>query len=357
MFPNSTTVVTTITGTMTVGSATNFSSGVGSKLAVYHYHISEYFRKQPQGELYIGVYAVPGTYTFSEITTMQNYALGKIVQMSIWVDRATAFASGHTTTIQAVLDALDADEKPISAVGYFADISGTANISGLSDLSSLSNEKVSCPIGQDGRASGYLLYKATGKSVGHAGLWLGDVSLAKVSDNIAWRAKFNASNGSENEVIAFANGQLYTDLATSALVTAQNKRYIFLMKQSNYSGSFWNADNTVIVSTSDYSKTRNNRTIDKAIKSVRTVMAPLVSSPIQLNADGTLSGDVIDYFKATAESGLDGMLSANELSAYSVSIDASQDVLATGEIELQVNIIPIGSAEFITIYIGFVTSI
>jgi len=78
VFPNtgtpfSATVVGTITGTLTQ----SVVDGVASKLAVYHYHISEFFRMQPQGILYVGIFDLPGSLTaptFSEITTMQQFS-------------------------------------------------------------------------------------------------------------------------------------------------------------------------------------------------------------------------------------------------------------------------------------------
>src|SRR4051812_29089967 len=45
--------------------------------SAWRYHINEYFRLQPQGVLYVGVFPVPaGAYTFTEITTVQNFANG-----------------------------------------------------------------------------------------------------------------------------------------------------------------------------------------------------------------------------------------------------------------------------------------
>ncbi|HWB91020.1 MAG TPA: hypothetical protein VG605_04190, partial [Puia sp.] len=91
-------LVATIQGTI-AGTITQFTGGVASKLDVYHYHISEYFRIQPQGVLYVGFFTTPGgSYTFAEIITLQNFANGAVRQVGIYKDGA-AFASGDLIAI------------------------------------------------------------------------------------------------------------------------------------------------------------------------------------------------------------------------------------------------------------------
>ena len=125
-------IAVTIVGTI-AGTITQFSGGAASKQAVWHYHIAEYFRIQPKGSLFVGFYAVPSTYTFSEITTIQNYANGKIRQIGVWKD--ATYAVGDLTVIQnEVVTNCDANHKPISVI-YAADISATSDLSTLTDLS------------------------------------------------------------------------------------------------------------------------------------------------------------------------------------------------------------------------------
>jgi hypothetical protein len=101
-------------GATLAGTLTAFSGGVGSKQAVWHYHIAEYFRIQPQGVLYVGMFAVPSPYVFSEITTVQNFANGTIRQLAVYKDSA-AFAAADLTAIQAeVVANCDGKHKPLS---------------------------------------------------------------------------------------------------------------------------------------------------------------------------------------------------------------------------------------------------
>ena len=86
------------TGTI-AGTITQFTGGVASKLANFHYHISEFFRIMKsiggQGNLYLGFYAVPvGSPSFTEVSTLQNFAEGKIRQFGVYGDFA-AFSTAQ----------------------------------------------------------------------------------------------------------------------------------------------------------------------------------------------------------------------------------------------------------------------
>ena len=203
IFPNSGTpysssITGTLAGTWTqpTGSGSTVL-GVASWIDTLHYHISEYFRLQPKGELYVGLYEEESTtYVFADITTMQNFAQGAIKQIGVY-EKNVAFTSAQATALQAIATANTTVYKPLQII-LNAEISGTASVATLSDLSALSAPNVSVTIAQDGAELGYHIYKATGKSVGTVGACLGAVSFASVSESIAWIQKFNmASGGSE----------------------------------------------------------------------------------------------------------------------------------------------------------------
>lgn len=350
------TIVGTIAGTLTQFSAATV--GVASRFAVWHYHISEFFRIQPKGILYLGFYAVPGTYAFSEIDPMQTFANGTIHQIGVLKDPAGVYATADLTALSTACAAQDAIKRNLSAI-YAADLSGTADISTLTDLSLLTANKVSDCIGQDGAGHGNYLWLTTKKSITTLGAELGAVSLSKVSESIAWLAKFNMSNGTELEVAAFANGVLHSDpTITPTLIESLNaKRHVFVKKFSGYNGTYFNDAHTAIAATSDYAYIQDNRTIDKAIRNVYTAMLPSLNSPITLNADGTLADTSIAYFESQAGVNLDSMVRDGELSAYGIVINSTQNVLSTGKIIIAVQLIQNGVARFIEIPIGYTTSI
>lgn len=350
-------VVITYTGTM-AGTLTQPSGGTASLLNIWHYHIAEFFRIQPKGILYVGFFAVPGSYTFTEITTMQSFANGTLRQVGVYKGSASAFSTADLTLIDGVCKANDDLHKPLSAV-YGADLSGTADISTLGDSAVLSANKASAIIAQDGGGLGYYLWLTTGKSITTLGAVLGTVALAKVSEDIAWVGQFNISNGVECEVLSFANGQLFSSAAiTDNLLEALNvKRYIFLKKFVGQSGSYWNDSHTAIAVTSDYAYIENNRTIDKAIRGIYSSLLPSLNSPLTLNANGTLADTTVAYLESQGGVNLDQMVRDSELSAYSVTINPVQNVLSTSKIIIAVTLVINGVARYIVVPIGFKPSI
>lgn len=353
--------------TMTATVTNNFVSGVASKLAVYHYHISEFFRANPTGQLFVGVFAIPATFDGTEITTLQVYAQGKMRQVGVYyVD--DAFDRAQVTALQLVYDANYTAHMPVE-IYYGGDFSNWA-LTSLADLGTLDAENVHVILSQDGSYLGSYLYYNTLVSITTLGNALGDTSAAKVSENIGWRNKFPNSNGYELEVIAFGNGDLYTAQSTALLTTLDNYHYMFLVKNIGLSGSFYNDTFGAVTATSDYSRAERNRTIDKAIRNIRTLLLPSLNAPLYVNADGTLTNSTIAYFKAQAETPLATMQSNGEIGAppdgnggglpapgYKITIDATQNVISTSKLVIGVKLIPVGLAKFIEVNIGFTLSI
>ena len=359
IFLNSSTPLSFVlgSGTTIAGTITQFTGGVASYRAVWYYHIKEFFRMQPQGILYVGIYTVPGSYTFTEIATMQNFANGKIRQFGVYKDSA-AFATADIQAIHAQCATLVGQHKECIAL-YGADITATPDVSTLTDLSTLNSNYCSAVIGQDGAALGATLYAAYGKSITNLGAILGAVAKAKVSQSIAWVAQFNISDGTENDSLAFANGQLFSSatITQSYQDAIDAKQYIFLRKFVGVSGSYFNENYTSIVSTSDYRYIADNRTIQKATRGVYAAVIPALNSPITLNADGTLSDQAIAYFNGLASSPLNQMVRDSELSGFSVSISSVQNILSTGILTININLVQIATGRNISINIGYRVSV
>ena len=348
-------ITVTITGTI-AGTLTQFSGGTGSKLAVMYYHISEFFRMQPLGTLYVGIYAVPGgAYDFTEISSIQTFANGQIRQIGVYKDGA-AFATGDITAINNVCATNVAAHKELVAF-YGADLSGTPALSSLVDISGLNAPYVSAVIGQDGAAQGALLYLTYGKSITVLGAALGATAFAAVNENIAWVSKFNISNGTECDTVAFANGVLYSATSDSQLNTLNNQRYIFLRKFVGQTGSFFNDNHTATLTSSSYAYVSDNRTIQKATRGIYTNVTPAIASPIQLDADGTLSDTSTAYFTGLAEAALIQMVRDGELSGQKVVVSPTQNVLATNTLYISASLVPYGTARNIVVNIGFNVSV
>lgn len=352
--PYTVTVVGSVAGTLTQ----NVIAGVASLQAIWYYHISEFFRLQPNGQLFVGMFPIPSPYTFTEITTLQNFALGTIRQVGIY-KTSSVYASADLTLIDGVIKTYnDAFIKNMSAL-YGADLSGTSNISTLPDLSVLTANKATSIISQDGGAQGAYLFKTTGLSITNLGAALGALALSTVSENFGNPIpRYNLSNGVENDTIAFANGVLLTaaSISNNLLNSLDAKRHVFMVKYQGYAGSYFNDNHTSIAVSSDYAYINDNRTIDKAIRNIYANMIPALKSKLTLNADGTFAMTTIQYLQTLALNPLQQMARDGDLSAVvptDVYINPSQNVKATSTVIVVVQLNENGIARQIIIPIGY----
>lgn len=327
--------------------------GVASDIDVLWYHVNEFFRIQPKGKLFIGFYPTSDATTFASVTLMQNIALGKIRQMGIY-QSTTTFAGTQVTALQAIVDANATVHKPLEII-YQGKMTSATTLAGLADMRALSAPNVSVVIGQDGANRGYKLWLSHAYSIGIVGTTLGAVAFAKVSDDIAWVAKFNVSNV-EFDTLAYANGYVYSAQSDGTNDNINTLGYIAL-KKFDIEGSYFNDSHTSTPVSGDYAYIENNRTYNKAIRGLRTFLLPQLASPLKVKADGTLSEDTIGYFESLCDRALAEMQRNSEISAYGVVIDPSQNVLSTSELVISVSLVPVGVARTITVNVGFTLSI
>ncbi len=337
------------------------TKGITSASADYkilHYHISEFFRINSGAKLYVGIAQEPltGSIDFEDLATLVNYADGKIRQAAIFVS-GEAFATAQVTAIQAVIDTLAEEHKPLSVL-FTADFSAVADLTTLSDLRALDAANVSVVIGQDGGAAGAALFGSEDVTISCIGAALGAVSLANVSENIGWPKKFKMVTGTELDVPAFGEGSLLKDTATNTIEGINTKGYIFLTKHIGLSGSFFNDSHTAVAATSDYAYIENNRTIDKAIRNVRTYLLPELNSPLRLDpTSGNLSVDTVKYFESLASKPIEQMEADGDISGFDVYIDPAQDVVSTNKLVVAITLVVKGVARTIEVNIGLATSV
>lgn len=349
--------VFTTTGTTTTWAGTlvqNVVPGVASDIDILHYHVSEFFRIQPKGKLFIGFYPTSDATTFASVTLMDNFALGKIRQMFVY-QKTTTFATTQVTALQAVVDALVVVHKPLEII-YQGKMTSATTLTGLSDLRALSAPNVSVVLGQDGANVGYKLWLSHTYSIGCGGTVLGAIALSNVNEDIAWVSKFNMSNV-EYDTLAYCNGYVYSAQSDGQNDNINTLGYIALKKFSDIEGSYFNDSHTCTPISGDYAYIENNRTFNKAIRGLRSFLLPQLASPVKVKADGTLSEDTIGYFESLCNRALSVMVSNSELSAFSVVIDPTQSFLSTSNLIVQVNLVPMGVARTITVNVGFTLSI
>jgi len=363
IFLNSGTPISTVIVGTIARSITQFSGGVASELAQWHYHIAEYFRIQPAGNLWLGFFELTAnTFDFAELQTMQNTATGKIRQCGVYLCNTGSFdgASDVATAadaLQVQVELLESLHTPLSTI-VATNLEPVADFTNLLTLANQSDSGVSVVIGQDGDGLGSEIFYAQGTSITCLGAVLGATSLAAVNENIGWIQKFNLSNGIELAKPAYSNGVLVNIIADLNLLTQLNEyKYIFLRYFPGTSGSYVQDNPTCIASSSDYAYMNDNRVIDKADRLLYGAYLPFLNGPIVLNADGTISDNDVAYLTSLGNVALDDMVRNGEVSAKEITIDPAQNVLSTNKIIITASLVPVGSARHITVKLGYVLSL
>lgn len=323
---------------------------------VLHYTLASIFNMNPGVSLYVGIFnpATGGANAFSEIKQIQNYAGGRLRQVGVW-NGTVELSDTLVNSLQSVRATLEAQNKPLSIL-YAPKI---ADVTALpANLAKIGRSGVSVIIGQDGAGVAAELYadaaNAAKASVSALGDLLGAVSKAKVHESIAWVESFPTNIA----VPAFGDGKKYRDLDEAVIETLDTSRYIFLRTYDGLAGSFFNDNHTLDEPTSDYAYINDVRTMDKAVRGVRTYLLPKLGRPMKVDADtGKLERTAVEHLITTGNKALEEMEKAGELSGYRFDIDPDQNILATSRVRGVIKNVAVGVMRNLDLEIGYATSV
>lgn len=318
-----------------------------------HYQLEETFRINPSITLYVGIFSKPESMTFTELKTVQNYAEGAIRQIAVW-NGDIAPTADNIVKLEAVADSLDTENAPLSVL-YAPQVSNYKNLP--SNLAT-NNPRVSVVIAQAGSGTGAELYKSkdnkTKASVSALGVALGTLSKAAVHQCIAWVKQFPSGIS----MPALGDGTLVRTIDKAELEKLDTNRYLFLVNVVGVAGSYWNDSHTMDSPTSDYAAIESVRTMDKAVRGIRTYLTPELGGNVYIDPDtGKLQSYTVSHLETTANIPLEEMEKAGELSGYKAEIDPDQDVLSTSTIEVAIKNVPVGVVRKFKVKIGFVKSL
>jgi hypothetical protein len=318
-----------------------------------HYQLEEVFRINPSITLYVGLFSKPESMTFQELKTVQNYAEGAIRQMAIW-NGDTAPTADNIVKLESVADSLDTENAPLSTL--YAPL--VSNYKNLPSNLATNNPRVSVVIAQAGSGTGAELYKSkdnkTKATVSAIGVALGTLSKAAVHQCIAWVKNFPSGIS----MPALGDGTLVRTIDKGELEKLDANRYLFLNNVVGVAGSYWNDSHTMDSPTSDYAAIESVRTMDKAVRGIRTYLTPELGGNVYIDPDtGKLQSYTVSHLETTANIPLEEMEKAGELSGYKAEIDAEQDVLSTSTIEVAIKNVPVGVVRKFKVKIGFVKSL
>ena len=339
---------------------TSFAGGQYSVIDELYYQINNYFIANPNGQLYTLVMSGTGASTnYAEVTNIQNFAGGNIRQVAVFETRVN-YSTTNVNLLQTQATSLSNLNVPLE-VFYAPNWTNytSSQLSSLLDLTTLNAQNVSVISGMDALNLGGALFFANNNTytIPQLGLFLGNVSSVPVEQSVSWVGQNNMDINGENDTLAFGNGTLLSNLPAATINALSNRGYVFLEKIPNVQGSYWTNPSTCVSVTSAYSSVNNNRVIHKASRGLYANLVNLLASPLYTNADGTVTLNTILNFENSANEFLAIMLSNGEISNYSTTINAKQNVVANKSITLSCAIQPVGVANQININLGFAVTI
>lgn len=313
-----------------------------------HYQLSEIFRLNNGVTLYVGLFTKPESFT--EIRTMQNYAGGDIRQMGVW-NGSAVLSGSDLTTMQTIANKLEQNDMPVSVILYAPKVVKAVDMP--KDLAGSEKNRVAVVIGQDGEGVAKTLHDdplRAGATVSGLGTVLGLVSAAKVHECIGWVQKFPAGIS----LPAFGDGTLCRAVDRGAIEKLDDARYIFFRTYSGLNGSYVNDSHNMDAAISDYNTIELMRTMDKAVRGIRTYLLPELGSPLYVDPEtGKLSPETVKHLETVANKQLEDMTKAGELSGYAVEIDPDQNVASTSTVEFVIKNVAVGVFRHGSVKIGF----
>lgn len=325
-------------------------------------HIKEFFRINPDTDLYIYLADASVHYADGDDDIL-DYAeifldslAGKAKQLGVVHNTANLGAPAQAYELKDIIAKAQAlaksqadKDRPISIIleGSSADVELSNPILDLHDENS---EYVSVAIGQSYSVASrvgthHRVYAAVGAE-------LGVVSLSKVNESKSWPEQFNMYGGTLLD--ASIKGDKISSISQGVLNELHDKAYNFFITYTDFAGIYCNDSFTCTSLTSDYAYIENVRTMNKAIREIRKVMIPKISSPVQVDPDnGQISAEIIKSFENDCRKPLERMFDAGELSGHKVTIDPQQNILATSSLDIVLSLTPTGTARKINVKIGF----
>ncbi len=244
------------------------------------------------------------------------------------------------TKLQALGD--EFTEKYFPFRGIISGNNFTGDSQALKDYATTDNNRVSI-----------VMANTDGAKEASMGLTLGRLASIPVQ-----RKLHRVKDGAVSDVSAyFTNGQSVETLS-AAWDNMADKNYIFMRNFVGRAGFYFSADPTLTKSTDDFKTLSNGFVMDKALILAYNVLVEELADEVPVTEDGNIHPAIIKSWQSNVEKNIDENMTDNgELSGFRCYIDENQNVIQDGGMEIELQLLPIGYSEYLTVNIGFTTAI
>lgn len=305
-----------------------------------YYHVSENFRLAPESTLYI--LPVEANSTIQSKIDVVLTALKK--NRSI---KGVTFAEfkNDLSTIPAEVEVFqtalvgEAAKEGIDLDYVIIEGRGTADpilITDLVDLKTKNAPNISVVIAQDRNIAAldpkYTYSAAVGSFLGMINVRnvaenIGSVDIEKKpADSLTFDTYPLTSPGTGRFVnVGTSTGKTMEELTNVQIKALNEKGYIFAGQYEAEADFYFSNSPTCVSAASDYSYIERNRTWNKAKRLISKILLPKVKSKVPKDPEtGYVKSTTISNWETLLERALDQMVNSNEISGYSLFLDAKQ---------------------------------
>lgn len=321
-----------------------------------HKTVKDFYAEAPEGtQTYIIGY--PSTLKMSDVLNKENPYLKNVIEATNGELRGLVVTSvsAETPTIESGLDsdvptallnaqALGEWARTSRYAPLFIILDGlnyTGSASDLKDLKTHSYYRTAVVIGST----------TSGSANQAIGLVAGRIAKTSVERNIG-----RVADGALNVLKMYAGT---TPIEAADIETIYSKSYITFRTFTGIAGYYIADDLMATKETDDYNHLTAVRTIDKASRIAYAVLVQQLLDKVQVKSDGKMLQPVIVSWQQIIENAIaTNMTSRGELSAdgdngVQAFIDPLNNVLATGNINVELRVRPFGYARYINVMLGF----
>lgn len=356
---------------LTPATDANASTGASATTAAAWYHISEFFRLNPDGTLW--VMPVPDGSTLSSNLDGLMAASGNTIRYIGVVegfDPATppTVVGGFGGTVAADIATAQVWVEAQAAANVYVDAVVIEGIvaGAVQDLKTLDAPQVHVTIANDAGyfasyPAGYLQTAAVGTVLGSIGVRMlsesiGSVMLERYPSAKRGSANYSLTDTRQNRWVRFgtSSGAAFETIPQAQRDDLTAKGYGYAGYYEGYPGVYFNQDATCTLVTDDYNTIHINRLWNEAARMVRRALVPRMNSKVQIDpASGKIKASSVADWDAASKRELNSLLAEGEIADFRFAMDPNQDVIAQGKVLVKVSITPNGIAKAIEAEIGF----
>jgi hypothetical protein len=233
------------------------------------------------------------------------------------------------------------------------------NVSAMSDLRDfqisgnvLHAQKVTLVIGQDWQYADTL--DTVGKKFADVGTFMGNVASHAWNRNPGEVATQNLTNVARSIWIevGLSNHKQHWEVY-SHLETLNDKGYVFPIHYQGTAGWRWNDGHCCTPVILDAAGNINqheiylSHTMDMSKRALRQAYMPEVKKPVELNENGKLTTDMVDYYNAVGDNAFGQLAGKSLISDGKTDIDPESDLLIAKQLDVQFAVIPTGMVNVI----------